>query len=56
MGREGGREGGRAHLAVAKLQIVQTLRVGLLADVGLVHDEVTPSALLGEQHTRVVAP
>jgi hypothetical protein len=30
--------------------------VGLLPDVGLVDDEVPPSALLRQQHTRVVPP
>lgn len=44
------------HLAIPKLQVVQALWVILLADVGLVDDEVLPPALLSEQHTRVVPP
>lgn len=40
---------------VALLQVVQTLRVSLLADVRLVDDEVLPSSLLGQQHTWVVS-
>ncbi|TNN41604.1 hypothetical protein EYF80_048219 [Liparis tanakae] len=43
-----------AYLSVAQLQVVQALRVRLLADVGLVHDEVLASSLLRQQHARVV--
>lgn len=44
-----------AYLSVAQLQVVQALRVRLLADVGLVHDEVLASSLLRQQHARVAS-
>lgn len=44
------------YLAVALLQVVQALRMSLFADVGFVDDQVLPSSLLSQEHTRVVAP
>lgn len=43
-----------SYLPVALLQVVQGLGVGLLANVGLVNNEVLASSLLSQQHTWVV--
>lgn len=42
------------YLPVTLLQVVQTLGMGLLANVGLVDDEAFASSLLSQQHTWMV--
>lgn len=42
------------YLPVTLVQVVQALRVGLLADIGLEDNEVLASSLFSQQHTWVV--
>lgn len=42
------------YLSVTLLQVVQTLRMGLLANVGFVDDEAFAPSLLSQQHTWMV--